>query len=427
MRAVILSTVFVIALAPRASAQDTIHLSLKQAEQRAVDTHPRVRAGHYATLAAGEVVRQTRSSFFPTVLASFTGAQAQDGARIAAGGLNNPIILDRFAAGFSASQLVTDFGRTSTLVAGQALRTDAQAQDEVMQRADVLLEVDRAYFDALRARAVLKVARQTVATRQLVVDQVTALAASNLKSGLDVSFANVNLSQAQLLLAEAQGEVQASDASLSAALGSAEQASYELEEESLPAPPVADRAMLIAQALNMRPDVTSRRYAIEAASKFAAAERALWLPSVSFVSAAGFTPYHQIGLTDRYAALGVNVTVPVTNGNLYNARHAEATFRQQIEDQQLHDLENRVARDVTIAWLTVQTAYQRIDLTNQLLAQASDALDLAQGRYDLGLSSIVELTQAQLNKTQAELEQTTARYEYQSRNAVLRFQIGDLK
>jgi outer membrane protein len=91
------------------------------------------------------------------------------------------------------------------------------------------------------------------------------------------------------------------------------------------------------------------------------------------------------------------------------------------------DLENRVSRDVEIALLDAQTAYQKLDLTNQLLAQSTDALDLAQQRYDLGLSSIVELTQAQLNQTRAEIEQATARYEYQARQSALRYQTGDLK
>jgi outer membrane protein len=82
---------------------------------------------------------------------------------------------------------------------------------------------------------------------------------------------------------------------------------------------------------------------------------------------------------------------------------------------------------VNLAVLEMRTGYQRVDLTNQLLAQASDALELAQARYNLGLSSIVELTQAQLNKTQAEIEQATVRYDYQTRAAILRFQIGALK
>ena len=64
--------------------------------------------------------------------------------------------------------------------------------------------------------------------------------------------------------------------------------------------------------------------------------------------------------------------------------------------------------------------------TNQLLARASDALDPAQQPYSVGLSSIVELTQAQLNQTSAQIEQAAARYEYQARSA-FRFQIGSLQ
>ena len=123
----------------------------------------------------------------------------------------------------------------------------------------------------------------------------------------------------------------------------------------------------------------------------------------------------------------MNVTVPLTNGNLYSARRAEANFRATAELQSLQDMENRVARDVRVAWLDLQTGRQRLGLTDQLLAQATDALDLAQERYNLGLSSIVELTQAQLNQTRAQIEQASARYDYQARNASLRFQTGALK
>ena len=90
-------------------------------------------------------------------------------------------------------------------------------------------------------------------------------------------------------------------------------------------------------------------------------------------------------------------------------------------------MQNRVSRDVTVAWLDARAGYQRLDLTSQLVDQATSALELAETRYELGLSSIVELTQAQLNKTRAEIEQTSARYEYQARTAALRYQIGDLK
>jgi outer membrane protein len=410
-----------------AGAQPVATLSLRDAESRALQNHPDILAGQYAAQAGAELTREARSAYFPTVYGNVTGAGAQDGSRIAAGALNNPIILDRVAAGVSVSQLLTDFGRTSDLVQTASLRAQALQQSVVTDRADVLLRVDRAYFSALRAQAILRVASDTVAARQLVADQVGALAQSNLKSGLDLSFAKVSLSEAQLLLVQARNDQAAAFAALAAALGQSDAPAYTLSEEPLPAPPPIDDAAVIARALRERSDVASERLARESAAKFADAEHALWLPTISAIGAAGVAPIRQIGLNPNYAAIGVNVSVPLTNGNLFAARHTEARLQASAEGERLRDLENRVARDVRLALLDAQSAFQRLDLTNQLLEQASQAQELAEARYNLGLSSIVELTQAQLNKTRAELEQASGRYDYLARMAALRYQTGELK
>jgi outer membrane protein len=416
-----------IAVPSIAFAQTPERLSLKDAETRAVENHPSIRAGQYAALGAGEVVREVRASYFPALNASFTGAQASAGSAIAAGALNNSTVLDRFSYGFYGSQMLTDFGRTPNLSASANLKVSAAEQNVTDRKAIVILGVDRAYFDTLRAQAVLRVAEQTVSARQTVVDQVTALASTGLKSSLDVSFAKVNLAAAQLLLIQSKNDVQASFARLSAAMGAPQSTAYELMDEALPAEPPSDSKNLIDQALKARPDVERERLATESASRFAKAERDLWLPTISLIGAGGLTPYHQVGLNSNYSAVGVNVSVPVANGSLFSARHAQALFQLSEQQQKLQDLENGVARDTQVAWLDAQTAYQRLALTSQLLSQTTDALDLAQQRYNLGLSSIVELTQAQLNLTSAQIEDVTARYAYQAQSAALRFQTGQLK
>ena len=321
-------------------AQGVEPLSLEDAERRAVQNHPQIRAMQYGVEAAGQAVRQVRSAYFPSMSASLTGAQAESGSRIAAGGLNNPIILDRFATGFSIGQLITDFGRTRDLVASSGLRADALQQAADGRRADVLLQVDRAYFGASRAQAVERVAEETVKARQLVVDQVTALATSGLKSGLDLSFAKVNLAESQLLLVQAHNDVQAAFTTLSAAMGRTESIAYQLADEPLPPRPPSDAATLIAQALQARPEIAAQRLSGQAAGRFADAEGALWLPSVSLVAAAGMTPYRQVGLNPRYSAIGVNITVPLTNGGLLSARRAEANLRTLAEEQR-HDVDRR--------------------------------------------------------------------------------------
>jgi outer membrane protein len=410
-----------------ARAQAPSPLTLAQAEQTALQNHPQIQAAQYTALAARQLVREVRSAYFPTAFGSVTGAGAESGSRITAGGLNNPIIYDRFAGGVAFGQLLTDFGRTPALVDSSSLNAQAQEQSISDQRARVLLDVDRAYFGTLRAQAVERVAQATVDARQLVLDQVSALAAGNLRSGLDVSFARVNVSTAQLLLVQAQNDTQRAFASLAAALGARTVPPVALAEEPLPAQPPVDSAPLVADAFRQRPDLIAARFSAESAARFADAEGDLLRPALAAAGAVGVTPLHQEGITDHYAAVGVNVNVPITNGNLFGARHAEATLRARADTQRVRDLENQISRDVQVAWLNARTAFQRLDLTRQLLEQASQSLDLAQARYNLGLSSIVELNQAQLNQTEAELEAASARYDYQVQAAALAFATGARK
>jgi len=405
----------------------SLNLTLQQAEQIALKNHPRLQEAQLSAAAAGELTTEVRSAYYPTISANFTGVVAESDSRIAAGALNNPIIYNRYSNGLELDQLVTDFGRTHNLVASARLKAQAARSGVQVTHADVLLEVDTAYFSVLRSQAVLNVARQTVQERQTVVDQVSTLTANKLKSGLDLSFAQVTLSQAQLLLTQATNDLQSSYADLSTALGNANQQTFTLAEEPGPVEPLSDVQQTIAEALQNRPELAQQGFDVDAAKRFAIAERDLYFPTLSVLGDAGITPYRQDPLTDRYAAAGFNLNLPIFEGHLFGARRAEADLRAQGESQALRDLKDRIVRDVRRAWLNANNAYQNLDLTAQLLAQADKALDLSQARYKLGLSSIVELSQAQLNDAEARIQQATAKYNYQAQLSALRYQEGLLR
>ncbi len=233
--------VFVAAVAlisTRGSSQTVQTLTLQQAEQIALQNHPQIQAATALASVAEAQLREVRAPYYPTANGYLTGAEALDDNRIGAGALNSPRIFDKFASGFSVGQLVTDFGRTHQLVKGSNLHAQAQQENVVTSRADVLLQVDQSYFGVLRAQALLRVAQQTVSERQLVSNQVTQLAANQLKSQLDVTFANVDLAQSQLLLIQAQNNLLASFAEMTRALGFADQRTYALNESAqTPAPP----------------------------------------------------------------------------------------------------------------------------------------------------------------------------------------------
>jgi outer membrane protein len=422
MRRLLLTFLFAVT----AWSQDT--LTLEQAEALAVKNHPQVSAALLLAAAANQVTIEAHSADLPTFFGSLTAAGGLNNSRLAAGGLNNPIIYNRVSSGITASQLITDFGRTSSLTASARQRAEAQQQNAAATRADVLLQVDQAFYSTLRAQNVLAVAQETVDYRQTVSDQVTALANSKLKSGLDVSFANVNLGEAKLLLADAKSQLRAAFADLSTALGLPAPREFRLADPAEPPLLPADPAPLIQQAEGQRPEILSARAQFASAQSFARAEGDLSRPTVSALGAIGVNPvYDDTHLANHFAAAGVNVNVPIFNGHLFSARRTEAELRAQAAEQNLKDQQNRVARDVQVAWLNADTARQRIALTADLLAQANLALDLAQSRYDLGLSSIVELSQAQLQKTSAQIAAATAKYEYGFQRALLDFQTGVTK
>jgi outer membrane protein len=423
-----MKTFFVMLVALPVFAQTPLHLTLADAERQAVAANPRIRMSTLDAAAAHQVTAEQRSAALPNLIGSITGVGADSGSRLAAGGLTNPAVYDRAAAGLTATQLITDFGRTRNLTASADLRAKASDQSSLDTRAQIIAVVDHAYFGLLRANAVLQVAEETVRTRQLVADQVTALAQSNLRSSLDVSFANVNLGQAKLLLTSAQNDVHAADAELASALGLPTQTSgFTLDEPPLPDPLPPSADPLVAQAFRDRPDVASLRLQETAARRFTEAERDLALPTVNVAASAGVVPAGETQVPGRYGAIGVNMNIPILNGGLFRARRTEAALRAQSAEQALLDLQNRVTRDVRVAWLGAETAFERLNLTAQVLDQARLALDLSQQRYNLGLGSIVELTQAQLSVTSAQIDSSAAKYDYQAQRSTLAFTIGALR
>lgn len=404
-----------------------MHLTLAEAQRQAIQNNPQFSAARFSAAAAYQVPNQYRANLQPSMFGSLTSVGADNGSRLAAGGLNNPVVYDRVGSGLTVSQMITDFGRTSNLVGMAGLR--AQAQDQVTEttRAQILLETSRAYFAVLRAQAVLKVVDQTVAARQLVVDQVSALAESKFKSTFDVSLAKVNLSDAKLLQIQAQNDLKSAEAQLSAALGLPGETAFALSEEPMP-PPLPDRLNdLIAQALQERPEIKELRLHESADERFARAEHALYYPNIGVLATAGFAPAGTVAIPGRYGAIGLNITIPVFNGGLFKARQTEAELTAKATNSSLSDMENRVVRDVRVAYLNANTAFDRIALTQELLEQAQLGRDLAQIRYDNQLGTIVELSQAELNLTSAQIANSSARYDYQAQRINVDYQVGILR
>ena len=411
-----------------------MHLTRSQAEQLAIKNNPRISVGRLLALAQHQVYRETRSALMPSFNGAVTAVDANEGSRIGAGSLTASRLFEHAGAGFTLSQLITDFGRTTNLVASSKLTEKAQNASALATTEDIVLATDQAFYNALQAQALLKVAQQTVTTRQSVENQIDELAKSKLKSNLDLSFAQVNLSQAKLLALDAQNNVDSTIAALSAVLGFDKDMKYDLSEENTqpPAPPL-DVNALINTALQQRPDLQALTYGQQAAEKFRRAQRDLLLPSISALGTAGIIPVRpdcidgcvpNYFISSWYGAVGVNMNVPIFNGFLFTSQASEANYRAKAAAENTRDLRDQIVRDVRTSWLATNTAYQRVNVEAELLQQANLALSLSESRYKLGLGSIVEVSQAQLQQTDAAIGYVNSQYQYRLSLSTLNFEIG---
>lgn len=402
-------------------------LTRSQAEQMAIRNNPQITASKLLTLAQHEMVGEARAAYLPTITGDITAVRAHDGGRLSADYLSSPRLLTHAGAGADLSQLITDFGHTHNLILSQKLAEEASKANALATTEDIVMATDLAFYNTLNAQAVVDVAAQTVKTRQATETQIGQLTKNNLRSTLDESFADVNLSQAKLMQLDAQNNADAEMAALDAVLGLDHGVQYRLVDDVAPLnPPPPGEDALVQKALQQRPDLQALTYDQKSSEKYARAQWEQMLPTISANATAGSVPIHvdEYYTSNWWGAAAVNMNIPIFNGFLYSSQAKEAKFRAKATAEKSRDLRDRIVRDVHTAWLQANTDYQRLGVTAALVKQADMGLQLAQARYKLGLSSIVELSQAELQQTSAQIDNTEAEYRYRLSLTTLAYQIG---
>jgi outer membrane protein len=410
-------------VSPASSASSI--LTLAQAESIAIANQPRILAAQLRSRAAAQRIREARSGLFPTIAFNATGvAVADSGTATAAGALTTSSISDRFAYGGNLVQMVTDFGRTSALIGSERSLAEAQKDQATLTGAQIRLNVRSAYFQIMGAEAVLHAAQEARGNRQLILRQINALAQGQLRSTLDVSFAGVLEGEAELAVVQAESSVQQQRVHLASAMGQSQPITATLAAETLPPELPPDPSTFLAQAMAQRADLSAAVSQQHAAARFADSERRLSYPTLNVLGAAGQIPYHDRTLQGNYAAAGFNLNIPVFNGGLFAARRNEAALESSARSRDVEEVKLEVNEQVQDQWYQANEAFRSLDVSARLVAQSKEALRLAQARYEAGLGSIVELNEAQLSETSAEITAAGANYTYLTRRAELDYAAG---
>ncbi len=401
------------------------NLSLDEAIRTALTQHPSLTRAREAIRAADARAAQTKAGYFPQISVSGAAKQGLSGASGALGlrGLvTSPVYQD---IGFSGAlvQNIFDFGRTKHLYrasqwAAQALRPALDAEQD-----RITYNVQQAYYSALEEQRLVKVGEQTLAERQLAARQAEAFYKAELKSKADLSLAETNVSEANLVLVNARERLQTTFAGLNHAMGVVGEPSYGLEEPTITVAPPPAPESFITESQTRHHDLLSIDAQIHASEEIVALSKSNKWPKLTGLFSAGLLRFPQLS-PGRLLLGAFGIDLPIFTGGRIKNEIAEA----QANLARIHAAREEMAQDIR---LEVQSAYnelvssiESIRTSEQLVAQAREALRLAQARYRFQLGSFVELTTAEVAASNAEAQYAQARYKYKLAEAKLNYVTG---
>jgi outer membrane protein len=368
-------------------------LSLDEALVRA-RAHPRIAQASAAAAQASARSREVFAGFLPAASASVAyGRQSGSAAGRTVDG-SSPL----YAASVNAQVPIWDFGRTLEGVRSARAAAGAALSDLDAARAEQAFQVTQAYFGVLAAEALVAVADDTIVQMQKHLALAQAQLDVGRRTRFDVTRAEVDLANARIQKIQADNGVATARAALAAAIGE-DLAGARLVEpagEDRPDPRPADA---VAAALRARPEIVALDRRVAAAEASTAAVRDAWYPTFA---ASGQVTWqdNSFPLHHSWQVLGT-LSWPFLNGGADVARLAEAAAALDVARATRDAEALQVKVEAEQAALAVIEARARRDVSKVLVAQATENLDLAEGRYQAGVGSIVDLADAQAALTSA--------------------------
>ncbi len=426
-----------VTLPPALAAQEApgaASLDLSSAVETALRRRPLLEADSERIAAERARVTQAQAALRPRVDLQANASEGLPGApQIFIGGLAGSPFKQYVGGSVTVVQTLLDFGRTRSNV--RSRRANVQASEEVLQadRNRVVLEVQRAYLQALQARRLVGVNRQILEQRRLVARQTRTLMENGMASRVDVDLVELNVSQGELALVRAENELAEAYASLSAAMGTPVGSGTTLQEvvverpaagtpEAAPNPPLDET---LAVALRSRPELRQAEAQAQSFDHQAEAARASKRPLLNFIGSVGkVNPGPLIEDSDKPYAVSLVLTAPLFTGGLIEAQVEEARRSAAALRSGRSELENQVRQQVVSTLANLRAAEESVRVAQAQQATAQDALSLATQRYQAQLGSVVELSQAQVAYALAQNDLVRAQYNRELARAALDFATG---
>ncbi|MFL5263548.1 MAG: TolC family protein [Anaeromyxobacteraceae bacterium] len=403
-------------------------LTLDDALQRA-RAHPRVAQTSAAAAQASARSREAFAGFLPAGTASASYGKTSSGRSgsdvLTPGGTTVPGgsgVQDLYSATLNLDAPIWDFGRTLESVRAARASEQASRADLGAARDEQQFQVRQAYYAALASGALVAVADDTI----VQMERHLAFAQASLEVGrrtrFDVTRAEVDLANARIQKIQADNGLANARAALAGAIGE-DLGDSRLAEPAAPEEPDPDPRAAVARALRARPELAALDRRIAAAESAASAARDAWYPTLGASGQLGWRG-SDLPLSRTWQVLGT-LTWPFLNGGADVARAAEASAAADAARATLAAEVLQVKVEVEQAALAVGEARARRDVSKVLVAQATENLELAEGRYQAGVGSIVDLVDAQAALTSARAQRIRSGYDLATARARLVRTLGE--
>lgn len=341
--------------------------------------------------------------------------------------LNAPFPLNNFRAQLSAGLALFDFGRTSRRVKDARLDAESAAAVRRRTRQEVIFNVVGAYLNVLLAREGEVVARASVEAAQSDLDRARAREEQGLTVPSDVLSAQVQLAQAREDLIRAENAVALARAAFNVALGLPEDAPTEivgaLEQTAFDAGTLEDRQ---ARALAGRPDLLQAELGAERAANGARLARSEFLPRLDLFSSWEQDNQRFLSRGSNNWTVGATLSINLFNGGADRARLAESRARERQARALREQMASHVRLQVREAFLNLDAARQRLEVSRESAQQAAESLRILQDRYEAGLATITDVLRAETTHTATQRNFLNALFDYRISFAALELATGEL-
>jgi outer membrane protein TolC len=403
---------------------DKAPLTLPELTEFALRNNPKTRQAWFAARAAAAGVAIEQADLLPQVTANLGVTRALPVS--ATSGSSSPWIT-RYGPSVSLSYVLFDFGVQANQVEAAEYRLLAANLTQNRTLQDVVFQVEQAYYRLLGVDALVRVNVLSLNNIKTAYEAAQKRRESGLATVADVYRVETQVAQAQLNLTRSRGEFEKARGQLAAAVGLP--VNRTLNVQTLLSPPQIQQieksiADLLERAKASRPDLVAAEAQARAARASADAAAKAGLPSLEIAGTAGRTAFQDSRPIVNNYALGLNLRIPLFSGfrDTYSARQAEA---QAAQAQAARDtLFQQTELDVWQAYYDLQTAAGGIGSTEAQVKSAEQTAQATLARYKAGFGSILDLTTAQQDESNARVQRVQSYLDWFIALARLNFSIG---